>query len=207
MIKSILNYAIFFTTTLSLVFHSCESDNESSLIEPAGEESTETAIQLETNTPTETIVFGNTIESCGGDINIQIYEDISEPDKTLSFKVNSLKTLAENNEEISYTLPNKEVDISIKQWDRPILELDYFCTDVSYPDYFETASWEAISGVITIASSDLNYMNDLNTYWSYTISVQLENVVCQNENGELKTIEDLNFETRISNIHWSLNIE
>ena len=111
----------------------------------------------------------------------------SENFKTaLTINGNGRENLNLTSEYTTFSLPNNDINIEISKWDIDVN--GYFTNDSPIEIANKLESWNAISGSIKILATDIE-ITQFETY--YKITLQLEEIVFENNSGEQKVLTNL----------------
>jgi len=91
-----------------------------------------------------------------------------------------------NSKYTTFSLPNNDINIEISKWDIDVN--GYFTNDSRIEIANKLEFWNAISGNVKILATNVE-ITQFQTY--YQITLQLENIVFENNNGEQKIITNL----------------
>mgnify|MGYP001441727311 CR=1 FL=1 len=95
----------------------------------------------------------------------------------------------------TFSLPNNDINIEVSKWNIDVN--GYFTNDAPFEIANKLESWNAISGSIKIIATNIE-ITEFETY--YQITLQLENIVFENNSGEQKIITNLIIEN--ANVGW-----
>ena len=152
---------------LFLGFTSCGSDDDS-----------ENPLPMEMD-------FTGRVISCG-DFFVNQLLSPGEVNIALEIKGSGREMLGLTSEFTSFSLPHNDLEVSISEWDGPAGEV--FCNDVITEGPNRINAWTAVSGNLRIQVSNIEE-TEFETL--YTITLELENVVFENSNGEQRIIPEL----------------
>jgi len=153
---------------ISLLFSCSNDDNESIIL------------------PEELDFIGPTL-GCG---DFSIAQFLNEDNLNISLNINSInfngrESLNLTNESQIFSLPNNDLDVGISVWNIPV-NLD-FCNDIApliTPILIN--SWTAISGNLEISISNFDNVNMF-----YDVTILLEDILFENDNGDQRFISNL----------------
>jgi hypothetical protein len=155
------------------------------------DETTETEQQL------EVLNFVGQTESFS---NFSVYKLLNNDNLNVALKISGAgrETLNLSSEITTFTIPNNDLLIEISEWDRSVS--GSFSNDVLGERPIRLQTWSSISGTIKLSVSNIKILTTPPTFTYYDITIQLENVIFENIDGEQKTIESLNIEN--ANVGW-----
>lgn len=95
----------------------------------------------------------------------------------------------------TFNIPLEDIQITISEWD--IDMSDYYCNDAVEIEPQLLNNWEAVDGNITISVDNIT-PNGIMTL--YDITIYLDNIIFQDDDGNLKKITTLTFSN--VNVGW-----
>lgn len=137
----------------------------------------------------EEMNFTGAIDACS-DFNITKFLSSENTNTALRITGSGREQLNLTADFSTFEIPHNDITIEISEWDSSVA--DYSCNDVApttTPN--KTESFTAISGTIKMKVSNIEIL-EFETY--YNITLELENVIFENEEGIQKSISNLTIE-------------
>lgn len=140
---------------------------------------------------TTPINFSGEIESCS-DFTVRKFLNSENFSSAITITGLGRETLSLTSEFSEHELPNDNIYITISEWDNPAY--DILCNDTPIEIPTETALFNAISGSIKIKVA---IVEELEFETFYNITLELNNIIFENNEGEKKNLSYLIIENAV----------